>query len=88
MGFVFRKLNIPLILLALLLGMVFGSDVTGWVYFDDVYLTRDVVQLALIFILFAGGFGIKREEFSLVGKPDLLLATIGVWLTTLFGHGF
>jgi cell volume regulation protein A len=89
--FVFRRLNIPLILLALLVGILFGSDVTGLIYFDDAILTRDIATVALLFILFAGGFGIKEEEFRPVAIPAGLLATIGVWLTaflTAFGLVF
>lgn len=77
----FRKLNIPLILIALAIGIVFGSDVTGLIYLDDAVLVRDAANIALVFILFAGGFGTKRENLRPVFRPVILLATAGVLLT-------
>lgn len=75
------KLNVPLIIIALAIGIIFGSDVTGLIYFDDAIFSRDVANIALIFILFAGGFGTKSNHFKPVAKPALLLATAGVLLT-------
>ncbi len=77
----FRKLNIPLILIALAIGILFGSDVTGLIYFDDAVLARDMADIALVFILFAGGFGTRRENLRPVFRPVMLLATAGVLLT-------
>lgn len=77
------KLNVPLILIALAIGIIFGSDVTGFIYFDDAVFTRDVANIALIFILFAGGFGTKSHNFKPVAKPAMLLATAGVVITSL-----
>lgn len=76
-----RKLNVPLIIIALAIGIIFGSDVTGIIYFDDTKLTQQLADIALIFILFAGGFGTKRSNLKPVVKPTMLLATIGVLLT-------
>lgn len=75
------KLNVPLIIIALAIGIIFGSDVTGLIYFDDAVFTRDVANIALIFILFAGGFGTKSHNFRPVAKPAMLLATAGVLIT-------
>lgn len=76
-----RKLNVPLIIIALAVGIVFGSDVTGIIYFDDAKLAQQLANIALIFILFAGGFGIKNVYFKPVVKPTMLLATLGVLIT-------
>ena len=77
------RLNIPLIIIALTIGIIFGSDVTGLIYFDDAIFARDVANIALIFILFAGGFGTKSNHFRSVAKPAMLLATGGVLITAL-----
>jgi len=77
------RLNIPLIIIALTIGIIFGSDVTGLIYFDDAVFARDVANIALIFILFAGGFGTKSNHFRSVAKPAMLLATGGVLITAL-----
>lgn len=76
-----QRLNIPLIILALSIGIIFGSDVTGLVYFDNAFMTQQFANICLIFILFAGGFGTKHHDLIPVVKPTMILATIGV-LTT------
>lgn len=78
-----NRFNIPLILVALGVGIFFGSDVTGLIYFDNAALARQVADIALVFILFAGGFGTRQESLKVALGPSLSLATIGVILTTL-----
>ena len=78
-----RKLNIPLILIAMAMGIFFGSDVTGIIYFDDAQLTQRVANVALVFILFAGGFSTKTHNIKPVFEITLLLATGGVLVTAL-----
>jgi len=80
---IFLKYNIPLIIIALSVGIIFGSDVTGIIYFDNAVLAQEVADIALIFILFAGGFGIKSHHFKTVLRPTLLLATVGVLTTSI-----
>lgn len=73
--------SMPVILVALGLGIVFGSDVLNVWHFDDVELTNQIANLALVFILFQGGFATKREDLRAVALPALGLATWGVLLT-------
>lgn len=77
------RLNIPLIIIALAIGIIFGSDVTGFIYFDDALFTSNAANIALIFILFAGGFSTKSHNFKPVARPAMLLATAGVLVTAL-----
>ena len=81
MAALFRQWNMPLIIIALGMGIVFGSDVTGLVYFDDALMTQKLANFALIFILFAGGYGTRREDLRPVVVPSLSLATLGVLIT-------
>lgn len=76
-----KKLNIPLIIISLSVGIIFGSDVTGLIYFDNAQLAKEIANIALIFVLFAGGFGTKYSNLKPVIKPTMILATIGVLLT-------
>lgn len=76
-----RNLNLPIIIIALGVGIFFGSDVTNIIYFDDANLAQKLANIALIFILFAGGYGTKSEHLKPVIRPTMLLATIGVLLT-------
>jgi cell volume regulation protein A len=73
--------SVPVILVALGLGIVFGSDVLNVYYFDDVALANEVANLALVFILFQGGLATKRADFQSVALPAIGLATWGVVLT-------
>lgn len=75
------RFSVPIILVALGLGILFGSDVLNLWHFDDVELTNQVANLALVFILFQGGFATKREDLQAVALPALGLATWGVLLT-------
>jgi len=79
----FRRFNVPLIILALAIGIIFGSDVTGVIYFDDAILARQLADIALIFVLFAGGFSIKQSELKPVFAPTMTMATLGVLVTAV-----
>lgn len=76
-----RKLNVPLIIIALASGLIFGSDVTGLIYFDDALLATRLANILLVFILFAGGFGTSATTFRSVVGPTSLLATLGILVT-------
>lgn len=79
--------GVPVILVALGLGIVCGSDVLNLWYFDDFHLANDVANVALVFILFQGGLATKRADLQAVALPAGGMATWGVVLTAgaLFG---
>jgi potassium/hydrogen antiporter len=73
--------SVPVILVALGAGIVFGSDVLGLWHFGDYKLTNAIANAALVFILFNGGFGTRKDSFKSVALPAGGLATWGVVLT-------
>ncbi|MCE5327325.1 MAG: potassium/proton antiporter [Planctomycetaceae bacterium] len=75
--------SVPVILIALGAGIVFGSDVLNLWDFSDIALTNHMANMALVFILFQGGFSTRRESFRAVALPAGGLATWGVVLTAL-----
>jgi cell volume regulation protein A len=79
--------SVPVILIALGAGIIFGSDVLGLWHFDDIALTNRVANLALVFILFHGGFSTRRSDFKAVALPAGGLATWGVVLTAAATFG-
>jgi len=76
-----ERWSVPVILVALGTGIVCGSDVLQLWHFDDMVLTNQCANLALVFILFHGGFMTKRADFRAVALPASGLATWGVLLT-------
>jgi len=79
--------SVPVILVALGAGILFGSDVLRLWHFDDIGLTNRVANLALVFILFHGGFSTKRSDLKAVALPAGGLATWGVVLTAVATFG-
>ncbi len=79
--------SVPVILIALGAGILFGSDVLNLWHFDNIELTKQVANLALVFILFFGGFSTKRADFRSVALPAGGLATWGVALTAAATFG-
>lgn len=75
------RFSVPVILVALGLGLLAGSDVLGLWHFDNVSLANQVANAALVFILFHGGLATKRSVFRQVALPAGGMATWGVVLT-------
>ncbi|SDX65703.1 potassium/proton antiporter [Eubacterium barkeri] len=85
------RMGIPVLLAFIFLGMAFGTDGILRIDFDNYALTEQVCSVALIFIIFYGGFGTRLAEArSIVGQATLL-STLGVvvtaGLTAWFCHG-
>lgn len=75
------KWRVPLVVVSLFAGILFGSDVLKLVYFDNFVLARQLADFALVFVLFIGGFGTKKARLQVVLKPAMVLATLGVIIT-------
>lgn len=76
-----ERWSVPVILVALGVGILCGSDALNLWAFDDMILANQVANMALVFILFHGGFVTKRADFKLVALPASGLATWGVVMT-------
>ncbi|OJV18757.1 MAG: K+/H+ antiporter [Bacteroidetes bacterium 41-46] len=77
------RFGVPLLLLFLTVGMVFGSDGIG-IKFDSPYIAQFIGNVALSIILFSGGMDTRFKDIRPVIAPGVLLSTLGVLLTTLF----
>ncbi|MGP4060349.1 potassium/proton antiporter [Halobacillus sp. H74] len=75
--------GIPALILFILVGMLFGSDGLGIVYFSDAGTAQTIGIFALVIILFEGGLHTKWDTVRAVAVPSLSLATFGVLLTSL-----
>ena len=87
---VLYKFGVPMLFIFIVLGMLFGSDGLVGIYFDNFELTKQLCSLALVFIMFYGGFGTKWKLAKPVATPSILMSSLGViitaGLTGLFCH--
>src|SRR5436853_7221201 len=75
------RLGVPALLLFLLLGMLAGSEGPGGIPFDDAHLSQSLGIVALVVILFSGGFSTPWTSIRPVLWEGLSLATVGVLVT-------
>lgn len=75
--------GIPALFIFLALGMLAGSDGILGINFDDVAVAQNIGTIALIFILFGGGFDTAWKAVKPVLKEGIILATFGVLLTAV-----
>ncbi|HEY6024900.1 MAG TPA: potassium/proton antiporter [Pseudolabrys sp.] len=77
------RFGAPLLLVFLLVGMLAGEGGPGGIKFDNVGATYLVGSIALALILFDGGLRTRFASFRNVLAPSVMLATVGVLITTL-----
>ncbi len=82
------KLGMPVLLLFMTLGMIFGSDGIFKISFEDYAITEKFCEIALIFIMFYGGFGTKWKTAKVVSSKAVILSTLGVFMTAMLTCGF
>lgn len=75
------KLGIPVLLVFIALGMFFGSDGIVKISFDNYEFAEQICLIALMFIMFSGGFDTNWKEAKPVAGKSILLATVGVIIT-------
>lgn len=78
-----NRFGMPALLMFMALGMLFGSDGLFRISFDDYYITEQICTVALIFIMFYGGFCTKWNVAKPVAAKAIVLSTVGVVLTAL-----
>ena len=85
---VLYRFGVPILLIFIVLGMLFGSDGIVGIYFENYQLTNQICSIALIFIMFYGGFGTNWKVAKPSIKPALFMSTLGVILTTVLTGTF
>ncbi|QDV06159.1 K(+)/H(+) antiporter NhaP [Planctomycetes bacterium Poly30] len=76
-----ERVGIPVALLFLFLGMLAGEQGIGGIAFEDYRFSFIVGTIALVLIVFDGGFNTTYASIREGIRPALLLATVGVLLT-------
>ena len=83
------KSGIPMLFIFIVFGMVVGSTPL-LASFDNFRIANKVCSVALIFIMFFGGFGTSWRAAKPVAGKAIILASLGVFLTAgitgLFVH--
>jgi cell volume regulation protein A len=77
------RIGAPILLVFLILGMLAGEDGPGGVRFSDYRLTYLVGSVSLAIILLDGGIRTKISRVGNAFAPALLLATLGVVVTSV-----
>lgn len=81
------RFGIPVLLLFLTVGMLFGTDGFGF-EFENYKTAQAVGTIALCIILFSGGLDTKFQEIRPIIWQGGILATVGVLLTALITGTF
>lgn len=84
------RIGIPTLLAFIVLGMFFGNNGLFPLHFEDHAFAKEICTVALIFIMFYGGFGTRWDAARPIVREAALLASAGVILTAgltgLFCH--
>lgn len=75
------KFGLPALILFMFIGMLFGSDGIFKIRFDDFSLAETACSMALMFIMFYGGFNTKWSAAKPVAGKAIALSTLGVVVT-------
>lgn len=76
-----NKIGMPVLLAFILLGIVFGNNGLIPIKFEDYSFAEEMSTVALIFIMFYGGFGTRWQTARSAALPAGLLASLGVVMT-------
>ncbi|MGN0165508.1 MAG: potassium/proton antiporter [Lachnospiraceae bacterium] len=75
------KFGMPALILFMLIGILFGTDGFFGIEFSNFTLAENVCSVALIFIMFYGGFNTKWKAAKNVAGKAVALSTLGVVMT-------
>lgn len=77
------RLGLPALLLFMFIGILFGSDGIVKIPFDDFHIAENICHIALLFIMFYGGFNTKWQAAKKVAVKSIVLSTAGVAVTAV-----
>lgn len=82
-GTLSNRASVPILLVFLGIGILFGEDGPGNITFNNMDLSYLVCSSALAVILFDGGLHTSFRQFRVGIRPAFSLATLGVFLTAV-----
>lgn len=75
------KMGMPALILFMFIGMLFGCDGIFKISFSNFNEAEMICSIALIFIMFYGGFNTKWKAAKAVAGKAVVLSTLGVLIT-------
>lgn len=75
------RFGMPALILFMFIGMAFGCDGIFKIPFDDFKLAENICSVALVFIMFYGGFNTNWQAAKTAATKSVLLSTAGVLIT-------
>lgn len=82
------RFGVPMLLGFMGIGILFGENGIFKISYNDFNLSNDICTIALIFIIFYGGFGTNLSTAKGIIKKSIILSTLGVFFTALLSAGF
>lgn len=80
-GRAFERMGVPIVLAFLAIGVIAGLPSVGNIQFENYQAAFRIGVIALVLIIFEGGFNTSLTAFKKVAAPALTLATLGVIVT-------
>lgn len=90
-GFAANRLGQPAVMGELLIGLILGPSVIGLFdssYFRDTHVIAtlsEIGEIGVIFLMFAAGLEIQRDDFVKAGRPAVWAGTLGVAVPIALG---
>ncbi|MEK7278027.1 MAG: cation:proton antiporter [Chloroflexota bacterium] len=90
-GFAANRLGQPAVMGELLIGLILGPSVIGLFdlsYFHDTHVIAtlsEIGEIGVIFLMFAAGLEIQRDDLLKAGRPAVLAGVLGVVVPVAFG---
>ncbi len=75
------KFGMPALMLFMFIGILFGSDGVVGIPFENFKMAENICSVALVFIMFYGGFNTKWDVAKSVAGKAIALSTLGVLIT-------
>lgn len=80
-GKISGKIGVPVLVFFIVVGMIFGSDGIVKIPLDNYVLVEKICTIALVAIMFYGGFSTNWDVAKPVAKSAIALSSLGVMIT-------
>ena len=80
-GSISSKMGVPVLIIFIGIGMLLGSDGIFKLEFENFEFAEQICTVAMVFIIFYGGFGVKWSQAKNAAASSLVLSCLGTILT-------